>query len=87
MRCRISVLAIALPEGRQHASLPDDVRAFVDEQVRAGGYISPSDYTRDLMLHQEDIGTFRAIIQQGMDLGRAIPAEEVMAEPRAMIER
>ena len=83
----MAVLAIALPEGRQHASLPDNVKPFVDEQVRAGGYISPSDYTRDLMLHQEDIGTFRAIIQQGMDLGRAIPAEGVMAEPRAMIER
>lgn len=60
-------------------SLPDDMKAFVDEQVRARGYMSSSEYIRDLIRHQKDIETFRAMIQEGIDSGEGRPADEVMA--------
>ena len=59
-------------------SLPDDMKAFVDEQVRARGYMSSSEYIRDLIRHQKDIETFRAMIQEGIDSGEGQPADEVM---------
>ncbi|MES2665498.1 MAG: type II toxin-antitoxin system ParD family antitoxin [Pseudomonadota bacterium] len=67
-------------------SLPEDMKAFVDEQVRARGYMSSSEYIRDLIRQQKDIETFRAMIQEGIDSGEGQPADEVMAELRAMIE-
>jgi antitoxin ParD1/3/4 len=59
-------------------SLPDDMKDFVDEQVRSGGFMSSSEYIRDLIRHQKDIADFRALIRAGEDSGEPIPAEEVM---------
>lgn len=48
-------------------SLPDDMKAFVDQQVRARGYMSSSEYIRDLVRRAKDIDDFRALIQEGLD--------------------
>lgn len=67
-------------------SLPDDMKAFVDEQVRARGYMSSSEYIRDLIRKQKDFEDFRAMIQEGIGSGPAEEAyEERMAAMRARI--
>jgi antitoxin ParD1/3/4 len=66
-------------------SLPDDMKAFVDQQVRARGYMSSSEYIRDLLRRAKDIDDFRALIQEGLDSGDPIPASEVFAELRARV--
>lgn len=48
-------------------SLPDDMKDFVDQQVRARGFMSSSEYIRDLIRRQKDIEDFRALIQEGID--------------------
>ncbi|WP_082351620.1 ribbon-helix-helix domain-containing protein [Cypionkella psychrotolerans] len=35
-------------------SLPDDMKAFVDEQVRINGFASTSEYMRALIRERED---------------------------------
>jgi antitoxin ParD1/3/4 len=57
-------------------SLPDDMKAFVDQQVQTRGYMSSSEYIRDLLRHEKDIADFRALIQEGLDSGDPIPADE-----------
>jgi antitoxin ParD1/3/4 len=48
-------------------SLPDDMKAFVDQQVKSRGYMSSSEYIRDLVRRAKDIDDFRALIQEGME--------------------
>ena len=58
-------------------SLPDDMKAFVDEQVRARGFMSSSEYIRDLIRQQQtDIEVLRAKIIAGIESGNALPADE-----------
>lgn len=68
-------------------SLPDDMRAFVDEQVRAHGYATTSEYMRALIREQKDgIERLRALVIEGMESGDPQPADEVMARLRARVE-
>ena len=46
-------------------SLPDDMKTFVDEQVRARGYMSASEYVRELLRNEKEIAEFRAKIDEG----------------------
>ena len=46
-------------------SLPDDMKAFVDEQVRANGYMSSSEYVRDLIRQQREVAVFRQLLNDG----------------------
>ena len=46
-------------------SLPDDMKTFVDEQVRARGYMSASEYVRDLLRNEKETAEFRAKIDEG----------------------
>lgn len=46
--------------GTMNISLPDDMKAFVDEQVRARGFMSSSEYIRDLIRQQKDVEALRA---------------------------
>lgn len=61
-------------------SLTEPLKRFVDEQVRAGGFSSTSDYVRELIRERqrrtaED--TLRALIAEGLASG---PAEPVRAD-------
>jgi len=36
-------------------SIPESLRAFIDEQVKAGGYASDADYVRKLIEHAREL--------------------------------
>ncbi len=51
-------------------SLPDDLKAFVDNRVKARGYSSSSEYVRDLMRRDEEQAEterFKALIEEGIN--------------------
>lgn len=55
-------------------SLPDELRAFVDQQVSEHGFGSTSEYVRDLIRKQRDIEKLRALLLEGANS----PVEGVM---------
>ena len=58
-------------------SLPDELKQFVDEQVSAHGYVSSSEYVRELIRKQRDIAHVRALLLEGANSG---PAEPMTAD-------
>ena len=46
-------------------SLPDTMRAFIDEQVAQRGYGTSSEYVRDLIRREQDREKLRALILEG----------------------
>ena len=46
-------------------SLPDALRAFVDEQVTRGRYGSTSEYVRELIRHDRDRAQLRDLLLEG----------------------
>lgn len=48
-------------------SLPDDLREFVEQQVREKSYSSSSEYLRELIRRQRDIEQFRGLILEGLN--------------------
>ena len=67
-------------------SLPDDMKAYVDEQVRLKGYSSSSEFIRDLIRQRRnEIEELRAKIIEGMESGDPQSAEEVIARLRARL--
>lgn len=67
-------------------SLPAEMKAFVDEQVREKGFMSSSEYIRDLLRDQREIADFRAML----DATTPVPISEFddafFARLRARIE-
>jgi antitoxin ParD1/3/4 len=55
-------------------SLPETLKAFIDDQVAARGYASASEYLRELIRHEQDRLRFRDLIAEGLDSG---PAEDI----------
>ena len=43
-------------------SLPADMKAFVDQQVRKNGFMTSSEYIRDLIRDQKEIADLRAML-------------------------
>ena len=59
-------------------SLPESLRAYIDERVRSGHYGNTSEYLRDLVRRdQEDqvIKRLRQLITEGMASGPARPLD------------
>ena len=57
-------------------SLPDDMKAFVDEQVRINGFATTSEYMRALIRERKDaIERLRALVIEGMESGDPQPAD------------
>ncbi|WP_140909053.1 type II toxin-antitoxin system ParD family antitoxin [Cognatiluteimonas lumbrici] len=57
-------------------SLPDQLKRFVDEEVREGGYASTSDYMRDLIRQRQRAKAeelLRRLIAEGLASGPAEP--------------
>jgi antitoxin ParD1/3/4 len=50
-------------------SLPDDLRDFVEQQVREKSYSSSSEYLRELIRRQRDTERFRGLILEGLNSG------------------
>lgn len=57
-------------------SLPDDLRAFVDEQVRERAFGSTSEYVRDLIRKQRDVEKLRSLLREGLESGPPAPVTE-----------
>jgi antitoxin ParD1/3/4 len=57
-------------------SLPDRLKAWVDERVAQGRYSSVSDYVRDLMRRDQDAAEARARLQAAIDAGRESPPSD-----------
>jgi len=48
-----------------NVSLPDELKAFVDEQVDGGGYGSTSEFVRDLIRREQDRQHLRRLLLDG----------------------
>jgi len=55
-------------------SLPDTLKAFVDEQVSQRGYGTSSEYVRDLIRRDQDRQHLRALMLAGAATTPAAPA-------------
>ena len=72
-----------------NVSLPDQMKAWVEEQARGGRYGNASDYVRDLIRRDERrqraLAEMRAFVQEGIDSGPAEPfdMEDFLARKRA----
>lgn len=78
-----------------HVSLSDEMRSFVDEQVRSGSYHNHSEYVRDLIRHDQEARARHRVdtlLLEGLESGRpaALTAEdwrEIREEVRAKVVR
>jgi antitoxin ParD1/3/4 len=50
-----------------NVSLPDELKAFVDEQVDGGGYGSTSEFVRDLIRREQDRQHLRRLLLDGAE--------------------
>ncbi len=48
-----------------NVSLPDELKAFVDEQVNGGSYGSSSEFVRDLIRREQDRHQLRQLLLDG----------------------
>lgn len=72
--------------GTVNIALPDDMKDWVDAQVRARGFMSSSEFIRDLIRQQRDeIEALREKLLQGMNSGPGIPADVVLERMRQRI--
>ena len=60
-----------------NVSLPDEMKAWVEERAKSGGYQTTSDLVRDLIRRERDrdraFEEMRAFVQKGIDSGPAEP--------------
>ena len=58
-------------------SLPDPMKAWVEEQAQAGRYTTTSDYVRDLIRGDQDrraaVGELQRLVSEGLESGPAEP--------------
>lgn len=73
-----------------HISLSDEMRSFVDQQVRGGAYHNHSEYVRDLIRHDQQRKARErvdALLLEGLASGEPAPLtegdwQEIRAEVR-----
>ncbi len=61
-------------------SLPDSLKAFVDEQVTQRGYGTSSEYVRELIRKDADRMHLRGLLLEGVASGPAAPADAAYFE-------
>ena len=62
-----------------NVSLPDTMRNYIEQQVKAGGYGSISEYIRDLIHQDQKRKTkehLETLLQEGLDSGSATPMSD-----------
>ena len=60
-------------------SLPDEMKRFVDQQVRDGAYAGASDYVRELLRREQRAAAearLRRLIAEGLASGPAQPVDK-----------
>jgi antitoxin ParD1/3/4 len=62
--------------GTMNVSLPDALKAFVDEQVSARGYCTSSEYVRELIRRDQDRQRLRGILLEGAASRPGPPADD-----------
>ena len=50
-------------------SLPEELKAFVDQQVAGRGYTSSSEYVRELIRKEQDREKLRGLLLEGLNSG------------------
>jgi antitoxin ParD1/3/4 len=50
-------------------SLPEELKAFVDQQVKTRGYTSSSEYLRELIRKEQDRAKLRGLLLEGLESG------------------
>lgn len=74
--------------GTMNISLPDALKAFVDEQVAARGYGTSSEYVRELIRKDRDRQHLRGLLLEGAGSAPGAPADEAtFAGLRARVRR
>lgn len=68
-------------------SLPEALKAFVDEQVAGRGYGTSSEYVRDLIRQDRDREKLREMLLDGSNSGPGIVADEAYFESLREIAR
>jgi antitoxin ParD1/3/4 len=71
-----------------NVSLPDPMKAWVEDQAKGGKYGNASDYVRDLIRKDQDrqnkIAQFQKLISDGIESGMSTRTmEELLLEARA----
>jgi antitoxin ParD1/3/4 len=61
-------------------SLPETLRAFVEDQVAAEGYGSASEYVRELIRRERDRQRLRALLLEGPASGPGAPVDKAWFE-------
>lgn len=61
-------------------SLPDQLKAFVDEQVSQRGYGTSSEYVRELIRKDQDRLQLRGLLQAGAASGATMPVSDAYFE-------
>ncbi len=59
-----------------NVSLPDELRAFVDDQVTGGRYGSTSEYVRELIRRDQDRQRLRSLLLDGAGSERGPLADD-----------
>lgn len=62
--------------GTMNISLPDSLKAFVEQQVAQRGYGTSSEYVRELIRKDQDRATLRRLVLEGAASPPAEPADD-----------
>lgn len=68
-----------------NVSLPDAMKAFVDEQIAKGGYSSASEYVRELIRQAQKRAAqerLEALLLEGLESGEPVPVTPEFWEQR-----
>ena len=57
-------------------SLPDKLKAFVEDRVAEGNYANVSDYVRDILRKEQDSKSYKAYLQESIEAGLKSPASD-----------
>ncbi len=52
-------------------SLSEELRDFIDQQVREGGFVSSSEYMRAVLRKERELAQFRQLLIDGRESGSA----------------
>jgi antitoxin ParD1/3/4 len=63
--CRPVSMLTSRPMGTMNISLPDSLKAFVDEQVEKRGYRTSSEYVLELIRKEQDAEHMRVLLTKG----------------------
>jgi len=60
-----------------NVSLPEELKEFVETQVQEHGYVSSSEFLRELIRREQDRARLRGLLLQGMESG---PGSEINSD-------